>query len=82
MFCCLSSTRLLNKINNLQGVLDDLQVEIFYEINNEFFAIKYEKQLIYHKIITLESEYNEYFEDKFLMPKLTIGQKPRPDFQS
>ncbi|TDE29311.1 hypothetical protein E0I61_09105 [Flavobacterium ranwuense] len=68
---------LFNKINNLQGVLDDLQVEIFYEINNEFFAIKYEKQLIYHKIVTLESEYNEYFEDKFYLKNEVIKRKFR-----
>lgn len=48
----INHNNLFNKINQVQDVYDNLKVELFYEIDDEYFSVRFENHLLLHRIIS------------------------------
>lgn len=66
---------LFNKINQIQDFFEGLQVEIFYEIDNEYYSVRSENQNLYHRILSqknkISSFENGFFNDDNLERKFS-----------
>lgn len=66
---------LFNKINQIQDFFEGLQVEIFYEIDNEYYSVRSENQNLHHRILTQKNKIgsfeNGFFNDDTLERKFS-----------
>jgi predicted ATP-binding protein involved in virulence len=60
----INHNNLFRKIDEVQDVYNNLKVELFYEIDNEYFSVRFENHYLLHRLIS-KSNGKEFFVDHY-----------------
>ncbi len=72
----INHNKLFKKINEIQNFYSDLRVEVFYEIDNEFFNVSYyDDQLIFHKEIKNSDHFKPFIPSGYYNPDVSTERK-------